>query len=66
MTSSSAQVAVSARRGARWLVVVLLTLGVIIAYTDRIHLSVELPPIRMSFPLTAGASGILLSAVFWA
>jgi ACS family D-galactonate transporter-like MFS transporter len=51
---------------ARWLVVALLTLGVIIAYTDRINLSVALPQIRMSFPLTAGASGILLSAFFWA
>ena len=55
-----------ARRSARWLVVALLTLGVIIAYTDRINLSVALPQIRMSFPLTAGAAGILLSAFFWA
>src|SRR3984885_1304849 len=66
MTISSVEVAVSARRSARWLVVALLTLGVIIAYTDRINLSVALPQIRMSFPLTAGASGILLSAFFWA
>ncbi len=66
MTSSSVQVAESARRSARWLVVALLTLGVIIAYTDRINLSVALPQIRMSFPLTAGAAGILLSAFFWA
>jgi ACS family D-galactonate transporter-like MFS transporter len=50
----------------RWLVVALLTLGVIIAYTDRINLSVALPAIRQSFPLTAEASGILLSAFFWA
>src|SRR5271156_3533863 len=50
----------------RWFVVALLTLGVIIAYTDRINLSVALPQIRMSFPLTAGAAGILLSAFFWA
>jgi len=53
-------------RSARWLVVALLTLGVIIAYTDRINLSVALPQIRMSFPLTAAAAGILLSAFFWA
>jgi MFS transporter, ACS family, D-galactonate transporter len=66
MASSSVQVAVSSGRSARWLVVTLLTLGVIIAYTDRINLSVALPQIRMSFPLTAGASGILLSAFFWA
>ncbi len=31
------------RRNARWLVVALLTLGVIIAYTDRINLSAALP-----------------------
>src|SRR5271156_2850217 len=50
----------------RWLVVALLTLGVIIAYTDRINLSVALPAVRMSFPLSPQASGILLSAFFWA
>jgi MFS transporter, ACS family, D-galactonate transporter len=50
----------------RWLVVALLTLGIIIAYTDRINLSAALPAIRTSFPLTAGAAGILLSAFFWA
>ena len=59
-------VVVLARRNARWLVVVLLTLGVVIAYTDRINLSAALPAIRMSFPLSAAASGILLSAFFWA
>jgi ACS family D-galactonate transporter-like MFS transporter len=57
-----------ARAGAktRWLVVALLTLGVILAYTDRINLSAALPAIRMSFPLSAEAAGILLSAFFWA
>jgi MFS family permease len=55
-----------ARTNSRWLVVALLTLGVIIAYTDRINLSAALPAIRISFPLTAEASGILLSAFFWA
>jgi ACS family D-galactonate transporter-like MFS transporter len=50
----------------RWLVVALLTLGVVIAYTDRINLSAALPAIRMSFPLSAEAAGILLSAFFWA
>jgi MFS transporter, ACS family, D-galactonate transporter len=62
----SASVVVPARRSARWLVVVLLTLGVIIAYTDRINLSAALPAIRMTFPLSAASSGILLSAFFWA
>jgi ACS family D-galactonate transporter-like MFS transporter len=55
-----------ARSNSRWLVVALLTLGVIIAYTDRVNLSAALPAIRVDFPLTAEASGILLSAFFWA
>ena len=63
---TTASVVVPARRDARWLVVALLTLGVIIAYTDRINLSAALPAIRMNFPLSAAASGILLSAFFWA
>src|ERR1700724_1511197 len=57
---------IPARRNSRWLWVALLTLGVIIAYTDRINLSAALPAVRASFPLTAAASGILLSAFFWA
>ena len=57
---------IPARNNSRWLVVALLTLGVIIAYTDRINLSAALPAVRASFPLTAEASGILLSAFFWA
>lgn len=65
MTSSSPAVAAPTARNARWLVVVLLTVGVIIAYTDRINLSSALPEIRRSFPLSPEASGILLSAFFW-
>jgi MFS family permease len=61
-----AAVAAPAGRNTRWLVVALLTLGVIIAYTDRINLSAALPAIRVNFPLSAEASGILLSAFFWA
>jgi ACS family D-galactonate transporter-like MFS transporter len=55
-----------AGRNARWVVVALLTFGVILAYTDRINLSTALPAIRTSFPLSAAAAGILLSAFFWA
>jgi ACS family D-galactonate transporter-like MFS transporter len=66
MTTSSVAVASPTGRNARWLVVALLTVGVVIAYTDRINLSVALPQIRMSFPISAAASGILLSAFFWA
>ncbi len=49
----------------RWLVVGLLTVGVIIAYVDRINLSSALPEIRKSFDLSPSAAGILLSAFFW-
>jgi len=56
----------STGRNARWVVVALLTIGVILAYTDRINLSTALPAIRTSFPLSPEASGILLSAFFWA
>ncbi len=52
-------------RNARWVVVALLTVGVVLAYTDRINLSTALPAIRASFPLSPEASGILLSAFFW-
>jgi ACS family D-galactonate transporter-like MFS transporter len=66
MTSSSVAVAAPTARNARWLVVALLTVGVIIAYTDRINLSSALPEIRRSFPLSPESSGFLLSAFFWA
>jgi ACS family D-galactonate transporter-like MFS transporter len=65
MTSSSPAVAAPTAHNARWLVVALLTVGVIIAYADRINLSSALPEIRRSFPLSPEASGILLSAFFW-
>jgi MFS transporter, ACS family, D-galactonate transporter len=56
----------STERNTRWVVVVLLTLGVILAYTDRINLSIALPVIQTSFQISTQASGILLSAFFWA
>jgi len=62
---SSIAVAPPAGRNVRWLVIALLALGVLIAYTDRMNLSTALPAIRASFPLSAAASGILLSAFFW-
>jgi ACS family D-galactonate transporter-like MFS transporter len=48
-----------------WVVVGLLTVGIIIAYIDRVNLSSALPAIRKSFPLSPEAAGILLSAFFW-
>jgi MFS family permease len=52
-------------RSMRWPVVGLLTVGVIIAYVDRINLSSALPEIKKSIPLGPEASGVLLSAFFW-
>jgi MFS transporter, ACS family, D-galactonate transporter len=54
-----------AGQSSRWLVVALLTLGIVLAYTDRINLSAALPAIRSSFPISAEAAGVLLSAFFW-
>src|SRR3984957_13728566 len=67
-STTSETAAKTERVGARtrWLVVALLTFGVIIAYTDRINLSAALPAVGDSFPLSAGAAGVLLSAFFWA
>jgi ACS family D-galactonate transporter-like MFS transporter len=62
---SSVAVAPPPGRNVRWFVIALLALGVLIAYTDRMNLSTALPAIRASFPLSAAASGILLSAFFW-
>ena len=66
MTRPSIAVAAPTERNERWLVVALLAVGVIIAYANRINLSSALPEIRRSFPMSLEASGILLSAFFWA
>jgi MFS family permease len=49
----------------RWPVVGLLTVGVVIAYIDRINLSTALPAVRQSLSLTAESAGVVLSAFFW-
>jgi MFS transporter, ACS family, D-galactonate transporter len=64
--SGAAQTQIPEARHNRWLVVALLSLGIIIAYTDRINLSAALPAVRNSFPLSPAAAGLLLSAFFWA
>jgi MFS family permease len=58
-------VAATRERSLRWPIVGLLTVGVIIAYVNRINLSSALPEMRKSFALSPQASGILLSAFFW-
>jgi MFS family permease len=66
MASSTVEGSTSTEGTSRWLVVGLLTIGVIIAYTSRINLSAAIPEIRKSIPLSPAAIGVLLSAFFWA
>jgi MFS transporter, ACS family, D-galactonate transporter len=61
----STSIVTEAPQRSRWLVVALLTLAIVIAYTDRINLSAALPAIRASFPISPEAAGLLLSAFFW-
>jgi ACS family D-galactonate transporter-like MFS transporter len=49
----------------RWPVVGLLTIGVVIAYVDRINLSTALPVMRQSLALSPESAGMALSAFFW-
>ena len=66
MPGSAVEVSTPTEGSSRWLVVGLLTIGVIVAYTSRINLSAAIPEIRKSIPLSPAAIGVLLSAFFWA
>jgi ACS family D-galactonate transporter-like MFS transporter len=66
MASSTACVSKPTEGSSRWLVVGLLTIGVIMSYMSRISLSVALPDIQKSIHLSPASIGILLSAFFWA
>ena len=50
MTTPSIPEAAAAGRSKRWPVVFLLTIGIIIAYVDRINLSSALPEIHKCMP----------------
>ncbi|HEY0945319.1 MAG TPA: MFS transporter [Opitutaceae bacterium] len=49
----------------RWGIGVLLGLGILIAYIDRINLSVAAPQLQAEFGLGPAEMGLLLSAFFW-
>ncbi len=49
----------------RWPVVVLLSFGMIIAYFDRVNLSVALPPMAGEFGWDKTQQGLAMSAIFW-
>lgn len=49
----------------RWPVVGLLSLGMIIAYFDRVNLTMALPAMAGDFTWTKARQGLALSAIFW-
>ncbi|RKP50958.1 MFS transporter [Trinickia fusca] len=49
----------------RWLIGVLLGIGVLINYFDRINLSVAAPQLKEAFHLSPAQMGLLFSAFFW-
>ena len=51
--------------GRRWTIGVLLGVGVLINYIDRINLSVAAPQLQEDFHLSAEEIGLLFSAFFW-
>jgi ACS family D-galactonate transporter-like MFS transporter len=62
MTTTGSVVRVPARR---WRIGVLLGVGVLVNYIDRINLSVAAPQLQQEFALEAWHMGVLLSAFFW-
>ena len=51
--------------GRRWTIGVLLGVGVLINYIDRINLSVAAPQLQEDFHLSPEEIGLLFSAFFW-
>jgi MFS family permease len=49
----------------RWAVVILLSLGMVIAYCDRVNLTVALPEMEKVMTLDKAQQGMALSAFFW-
>ncbi|MEZ0603485.1 MFS transporter [Paraburkholderia sp. IW21] len=49
----------------RWTIGLLLGIGVLINYFDRINLSVAAPQLKEAFHLTPAEMGLLFSAFFW-
>ena len=49
----------------RWGIGVLLAVGVLVNYLDRISISVAAPQLQKELSLSSGQIGLLLSAFFW-
>jgi MFS transporter, ACS family, D-galactonate transporter len=52
-------------REKRWWVVCLLSLGMVIAYCDRVNLTIALPEMVKGIQLDTAQQGVSLSAFFW-
>jgi MFS family permease len=63
-TAASPTLAKTADR-LRWPVVILLSFGMVIAYFDRVNLSVALPSMAEGFNWSETQQGMALSAIFW-
>jgi MFS family permease len=57
---------ITTARDMRWPVVGLLSLGMVIAYFDRVNLTVALPAMAPGLGLDRTQQGLALSAIFWA
>ena len=49
----------------RWGIAILLGVGIVINYLDRVNISVATSPLEHDFHLTAGQMGIILSSFLW-
>jgi MFS transporter, ACS family, D-galactonate transporter len=49
----------------RWVIAILLGVGIVINYLDRVNISVATKPLEQSFHLSAGEMGIVLSSFLW-
>jgi MFS transporter, ACS family, D-galactonate transporter len=49
----------------RWGIAILLGLGIVINYFDRVNISVATQPLESEFHLSAGQMGIILSSYLW-
>ena len=65
MSTTAAVGAVERDRPMRWPVVGLLSLGMVIAYIDRVNLTAAMPVIGTTFGLDKTQQGLALSAFFW-
>lgn len=63
--TSAAQKLQAAAAPMRWPVVVLLALGMVIAYFDRVNLTTAISPMAEQFGWDKAQQGLALSALFW-